>query len=809
MPTEDDPMVYQIALAALLHDIGKFAQRAGCKDLYDTKMEGQILPVVSGGRYTHNHALYTYGFLEKHLGDHLPQNLNVQDIAHDAAKHHNPGSVTEQLVSIGDWAASGVDRRRTDDAAGLAYNKTPIIATTSLVRIMNKAAIAPISLNLGRLDEPNSQTQTLSQKQYTDLWNGFLKDWERLKPSNDNFAYLATVDSLLERWTSYIPSATYKNEPDVSLYDHCRIASAFAACAYRYHHEYQGTLEEKTITNQVDKKWIFVYGDVQGIQKYIFNVKKNDKASKLIRARSFQIEALCKSAAYNILLACGVVPQCEIMNGGGNFILLLPNTDTIQKLVARFEQDINGFLLKEYLGTLSLNISFGPSVSLRDLTVDDRGEAINKTARILQEIHKANYKGKQKRFQSVLVHSNNHYLDYYYNKAREAINAGEQTCSFCEYRPAMRQAAETEPICEHCDGLVSVGTLLPKAKSMCLVPFNDHARESVLKRVTFGFFPIANDVNERLLDNSVRYSINSYGDKEAFMPFHPAPYYVPLNVTEKREISVLTFEELAGKASGTKKLAMFKADVDNLGTVFREGLGDHVTLSKYASLSRQLHYFFSVTLNQWIATNYADSIYTVYSGGDDICVLGPWDKVFRFAKDLHAEFNTFCFENPSITISAGIALADPSTPIPYLAEQAEEQLRIAKSQPGKNTITVFSIPVSWKEFSTLYEDGNHYSQLLIEKKLPVSLFRKLLDLSNRARAMLVDSDVSGTNSLWLSQLKYTLARYKEMKNSRVPAEFWDDFLTRLTSDHYQTMWKSKVSICYALYSVRRNKEEEE
>ena len=808
MPNNDDSLVYQTALAALLHDIGKFAQRAGCKDLYKREMEGQILPAQQGGHYSHNHALYTYGFLEEHLPEHLPQILRVQDVAQMAAKHHNPGSIEEQLVSVGDWAASGIDRRKTQENTELPYAEVPIVATLSLVRIRDRPPIAPTSLNLSRLDEYPSQTKRISQNQYAQLWNGFLDDWQRLSPANDIFSYLVTVDSLLERWTSYIPSATYKNEPDVSLYDHCRVASAFAACAYRYHED-KGTLEESAITKQGDKKWLFVYGDVQGIQKYMFDVKKNDKASKLIRARSFQIEALCKSASYNILRDCSVVPQCEIMNGGGNFILLLPNTEETKKILTHFERKLNGFLLKEYLGTLSLNVSFGPEVSLKDLTVDDQEKTINKTARILQEIHEANYKGKQKRFQSVLQRSNDHYIDYYYNKMRDAIDTGRQSCSFCDYRPAERQVPEEEAICEHCEGLVAVGTLLPKAQTMRLVPFNDDAQESALKRATFGFFPIANSAYDHAPDKGVSYSINSYGGSGPFTPFHPAPYFVPLDLTQMGEKTVMTFEEIAAKSKGTKKLAMFKADVDNLGNVFREGLGEHVTLSKYASLSRQLHYFFSVTLNQWIAKNYADSIYTVYSGGDDICVLGPWDTIFKFAQDLHDEFLKFCFENPSITISAGIALSASNTPIPFLAEQVEEQLSLAKAQPNKDSLSVFSVPMTWQEFSELYKDGKTYSTYLINKDLPVSLFRKLLNLSNRAHAMLVDCDVSGTNSLWLSQLKYTIARYREMTAYRIPAEFWDHLLMRLTSDHYQTMWKSKVSICYALYSVRTDKEKDE
>ena len=142
-------------------------------------------------------------------------------------------------------------------------------------------------------------------------------------------------------------------------------------------------------------------------------------------------------------------------------------------------------------------------------------------------------------------------------------------------------------------------------------------------------------------------------------------------------------------------------------------------------------------------------------------------------------------------------------PIPMLAEEAERQLERAKAQPGKNSLCVFSIPVSWQEFDLLYNNGKRYADHLGRQELPVSLFRKLLDLSNRAWSMLAEGDISSTNALWLSQLKYTIARYREMKSCRVPAQFWDNLLAELTSNHYQMMWKSKISVCYALYSIRQ------
>jgi CRISPR-associated protein Csm1 len=64
--------VEEIIIAAWLHDVGKFAQRADVSELYDKKLEGQYCKKTKDGRYTHQHVIYTEGFLSKYR-DVLPE----------------------------------------------------------------------------------------------------------------------------------------------------------------------------------------------------------------------------------------------------------------------------------------------------------------------------------------------------------------------------------------------------------------------------------------------------------------------------------------------------------------------------------------------------------------------------------------------------------------------------------------------------------------------------------------------------------------------------------------------------------------
>lgn len=801
--------IFILSVAALLHDIGKFAQRAQKQEYRSGNDEALILPLMEGGKYSHQHALYTLGFLEKHLKELIRWiDIDTNKIAFAAGRHHKPENPIEYCIALGDQASSGIDRKKLEQDRIKKQEKSkftdiPIVSVLSLVHTENSQnPVLQKYLPLSPLDKADwtkaSETLSISSKDYETLWEGFSEDWNNLAFSNKE-QFLYDIDSLLERWLSFIPSATYKTEPDVSLYDHSRVTAALSVCAYLYQ-EWKNDFNESSIFNDQEPKWLFVMGDVQGIQKYIFNIENTKYSSKLLRARSFQIEALCRSAATTIINECGVIPQCAIMNGGGNFILVLPNTEKTKKVLIKYEKDINSYLLREYLGAISLAISWKIEISWADLKLDESDNynfPKNKTKLLMEQIQNANFEAKKRRFHSAIESQGSNLIDFYYNKT-----AGGEACGFCGYRPAEKDLdlnEQNEPICKHCNELIGKATALvsPKNLLMMLKPF--HPDRETESRPDFNFYPSKGDESA----TAIRFMINSYRNASNFAAFCPEPYSVPRN----EDGSPRSFEGIASKAEGTKKIAMFKADVDNLGSIFKDGLGERISLSKLASLSRQLHHFFSVGLNNFIQNNekYCDTIYTVFSGGDDICVIGPWNVIFNFAQDMHDEFEKFTHKNPAVTISAGIVLADHTTPVPYIAEEAELQLEKSKANPEKNAITVFNTTVSWEEYRELLDMGYELGEKIKGEEIPTSIVRKILQLAERAEAF-KKGNLSNNNALWLSHLKYSLARAKERSKKNISPEFWDELLKKLTANEYSMMWKSRISACYALYKNRNDKQ---
>jgi len=125
----------RVALAAYLHDLGKFAERARIENakvkdsqgLARIELEKQLNCHSFNGRYTHIHAAYTaigFDLLEEHLPELVGEQMepfgpwrerNADDsIINAAARHHNPGTYLQWIVASADRLASGFEREEFD-----------------------------------------------------------------------------------------------------------------------------------------------------------------------------------------------------------------------------------------------------------------------------------------------------------------------------------------------------------------------------------------------------------------------------------------------------------------------------------------------------------------------------------------------------------------------------------------------------------------------------------------------------------------------------------------------------------------------
>ena len=177
-------------------------------------------------------------------------------------------------------------------------------------------------------------------------------------------------------------------------------------------------------------------------------------------------------------------------------------------------------------------------------------------------------------------------------------------------------------------------------------------------------------------------------------------------------------------------------------------------------------YFFTAWLPNKIKNKY-NSIYTVFAGGDDLFLIGPYTQIVDLSKDISEHLKQYSAGNPDIHISAAIVLKKPQVPVYQMAEAAEEALKNAKENKGKSSINLFNITVKWQEYFDLinlkdkidefFEKGvktgymyNIFSFIEMNENLKYGK----LEFSNRK------------NALWRAYLNYlTIRNYKnELKD---------------------------------------------
>lgn len=207
------------------------------------------------------------------------------------------------------------------------------------------------------------------------------------------------------------------------------------------------------------------------------------------------------------------------------------------------------------------------------------------------------------------------------------------------------------------------------------------------------------------------------------------------NAIPKAANEVLTFGDLALLAKGDKKLGVFKADMDRLGKVMSVGLAEGKrSISRIHTLSSRIEHFFCGMVNPlcsaypvyldetpdservvlesgqvvWVPNSVSGGetkpgispLYIVYAGGDDLLIVGPYDRIILFADLFYRKFREYVCNNLDLTLSAGIAVSHPRQPITFSVLAASEQLETAK-QAGRNRVCLLGECLLWDAAGTM------------------------------------------------------------------------------------------------------------
>ena len=221
-----------------------------------------------------------------------------------------------------------------------------------------------------------------------------------------------------------------------------------------------------------------------------------------------------------------------------------------------------------------------------------------------------------------------------------------------------------------------------------------------------------------------------------------------------------SFEDYAGDTN----LGVLRMDVDGLGKRFIEGFD---SIRSYQQFSNRLVEFFDKELKR-MQQAYSDYLNIIYSGGDDLFIVGRWDKVIDFAELIHKEMVSH-FGKDGISISGGVAIVKPTFPIAKAAQLGGEAEEAAKQfrNGEKNAFHFLGETVSWDaEFDYVKSFKNQFVSLINDFGLSKSILHKLMLYASIAKQNDEQrKEGKSENFSYIWHISYYLTRYMERYKS--------------------------------------------
>lgn len=516
--------------------------------------------------------------------------------------------------------------------------------------------------------------------------------------------------------------------PGVSLYDFARTHAAVAAALAQH-----------------DGDLFLLGGDLSGVQDFIYTLTAAG-ATRSLRGRSFYLQLLTEACA-RLLLRAAAMPLTNLLYaGGGRFYLLLPGEiggQAASTWLAARQSVFDSFFLYRHQADLYLALGGAPVTHAQ--LADQKG--FRQVWRLAAEDIS---RTKRRRFSAL-----GDQLTLLFTPQGHGGNT-DDACAVCGYQGAAADFETDEDgtrRCQLCDSFEELGRLLHNAEYLALShlarplptaaafrhdqrrarwpalldelgvhvqlfrdgqkvegrdnrgPAEDVRYVSVLhmvdrpnlKRPTFhapaaySFRPVANTTP------TMRAS-----DLKDWKPAHPGERAPKID-------DVKPFGVMVEQSRGVKRLGVLRMDVDNLGDIFSRKLTSG--LAHVSALSAALALFFE----GWVGhvcdeinrTAKQGSVYCIYSGGDDLFVVGSWHLLPELARRISADLARYSGGHPCVHVSAGISLHPAKFPLYQAAKAAETELQRAKQSDDKAALGFLEQVVKWQYADQLFDLVHH------------------------------------------------------------------------------------------------------
>lgn len=822
---EDRNFDYTLFLGAVLHDIGKFYMRT--EDAAAKRKISKQYEVIykAEGKHAPRHQEWSASFVE----DLMPADL--RSVTSLVLYHHNPSSYQQLLISVADKISAKVDRK--DYSEGSPDDKSKyLISVLSQINLDEKKrepreAFYKALHKRYELEHPSETFNTDAKDDYQSLWSEFSIKVNSLRQAYDTSSldledFASAIYNLVRIYTYNIPSAFYHSQPDISLWAHSKSTAAIAFCLDRQlKKEFPQQNERERVLQEINKKLVLgnefsikngdypyfclVKGDVSGIQDFVFDTKM-DGALKALKAKSFYVSFLLDTIARYILKEENM-PICNLIyNGGGHFYLLMPRY--FMDKLPQYQQKFDRILFDVHKGAVS--------IFLEALEVDVYNFA-HKFGECFDEVSRNIQKKKAYKFKDIIQEKK---MEFF-----EPWEDYDQKCPHCGRKVEPRPDGSDS--CCFCESFVKLGDEL--MKNLFIIDSwgqeKDFSEFSNIHDVlrAFGRYIQFTDHPKRIANTLIldRSRIEDWqknqegiatgqgglksGFESEFYEDLDVSTYVPFKDGEERALMLI--EDIAESAKGVKTWGIVRGDVDNLGDIFKNGLGDDTSISRIMTLSEELALFFGYYFNKLIKKQ-EGNLMVVYAGGDDFCILGQWDVLPQAAHAIYTEFRSFACGNPDVTLSMGFDIApDKKYPIYRVAMVCGEHLESAKEYERKDgrkkdCFAFGTNFVDWKEFDDLKNLKEAITDIVGNNNVSKALINGIYAVCNLKK---VSNDSQELFKAW--RFVYFMAKLKERysspKNTTVE-EALEEILNKIICRETNTLYKhSYLAARWAELELRR------
>ena len=463
--------------------------------------------------------------------------------------------------------------------------------------------------------------------------------------------------------------------------------------------------KSKDIKPLLSNDMILIAGDFYGIQKFIFEGLSTKNAAKVLRAKSAFIQIFTIYLSKYICKRLEISEDNILTSNAGKFEIISSSKDT--KVLDEIQQKVNSYFIENFYALSGISIC----------SIECNKDDFNEISSYKKLRDKISRRLETKKFNKFDLLNQEAVLSYDSN-----IN-NENLCKICNIRKGKNN-------CTICNNFITLGEFL--------------AGDTIDKIISSDKLGIIFD--DFVCDIKLDSKIKSYLLKDGKLP---------------ADFKKLAENSCKNLTTGIKSLAVLKADVDSMGKYLKDS---DITnnFENFDTFSKTLDNFFSLYVPKLMRNDYPNS-YTVFTGGDDLFLLGAWDEIIELARTIQKEFEKFI--KNKLSISFGIAIIKPSYPISRIAQHSEELLEEAKGiDEHKNAITLFGETVKWKSYLSTFRELHKAFEILENDDTKTAFLYRLLDLIEMAKRVKYNNSIEDT--IWKSKLNYSF--YRNMDKRYLP-----------------------------------------